>query len=262
MIVTAMTNQKGGVGKTTTTLNLAAALARKGYRVLVVDFDPQHHLSHCCGLTVELTVEICFPTVLLNVELHTPETLASLPVQWLDGVDVVPSNLRMVNTERLLYGERGREARLKTLVEMWAATGQWDICLVDCPPSLALLSDNALVAADQLIIPVESEDSSLHALDLLMAQLSSIRKELRIDPEILGLVVNAYDKRRGYEVTSTYEAMEQFPLPILATVKDLADMRRAWRAGQSVFDIDPDGAAAASYNRLADALIAPEPVAA
>jgi chromosome partitioning protein len=257
MIVTALTNQKGGVGKTTTTLNLAAALARKGYRVLVVDFDPQHHLSHCCGLTVPIDVEVCFPMVLLDTELHTDEILAGLPVQWQERVDVVPSNLRMVNTERLLYGERGREARLKLMVKAWADTGRWDICLIDCPPSLALLSDNALVAADQIIIPVESEDSSLHALELLMVQLKSIRKELSIDPEVLGLVVNAYDKRRGYEVTSTYAALQQFGLPILATVKDLADLRRAWRAGQSVFDMDPDGAASQAYTELASALIAP-----
>ncbi|WP_051326258.1 ParA family protein [Glycomyces tenuis] len=152
----------------------------------------------------------------------------------------------------------GDDSRLKTLIEMWGETGRWEVCLIDCPPSLALLSDNALVAADQIIIPVEAEDSSLFALELLMVQLSSIRAELRIDPEVLGLVVNAYDKRRGYEVTSTYAALEAFKLPILATVKDLADLRRAWRAGDSVFDVDPDGPAAQSYTQLAKALIAAE----
>src|SRR5690606_9701621 len=147
-IVIAMTNQKGGVGKTTTTINLAAALARMDYSVGIVDLDPQHHLSNTCGVTVPLDVETCFPEALVNAQLHTPEIIGGLPVPWKPGVEIVPSNLRMVNSERLLYGERGRESRLKSLVKLWAATRAWEVCLIDCPPSLALLSDSALVAAD------------------------------------------------------------------------------------------------------------------
>jgi chromosome partitioning protein len=258
MIVIAMTNQKCGVGKTTSTINLAAALARMTYNVGVVDLDPQHHLSNACGVRVAPDVEICFPTVLIDSKLHTPETVADLPVPWKPGVEIVPSNIRMGTSEKLIYRERAPEYRLKALTEIWAATKNWDVCLIDCPPSLAILSDNALAAADQIIIPVESEDSSLYALELLMVQLASARQELRIDPEVLGLVVNGYDKRRGYEVTSTYEALQGFNLPILATIKDLADMRRAWRAGDSVFDIDPDGTAAQAYTQLAKTLIATE----
>jgi chromosome partitioning protein len=226
------------------------------YSVGLVDLDPQHHLSNALGLKVAPEVEVCLPTVLVDSKLQTPEIVASLPVAWKPGVDVVPSNLRMVSAEKLIYRERVPEYRFKTLVEIWAATKQWDVIIIDCPPSLAILSDNALVAADQIIIPVESEDSSLFALELLMTQIAAARQEMRIDPEILGLVVNGYDKRRGYEVTSTYEALGKFGLPILATVKDLADVRRAWRAGDSVFDIDPNGAAAQAYSDLAKTLIA------
>lgn len=255
MLTIAITNQKGGVGKTTTTVNLAAALGRKGYRVGVVDFDPQMHLSTSCEVTIPDDAEVCLATALVHSKLHTAEVAAELPKPWKDGVEIVPANLRMFLTERELYRERGSEYRLRRLVELWEAADRWDVCLIDCPPSLAILSDNALVAADQVIIPVESEDSSLHALTLLMNQIQSVREELRIDVDVLGLLVNAYDARRGYEVTSVYASLEAMDLPILATVPDLAAVRRAWRAGQSVYDVDPRSKAAAAYTALAESLI-------
>lgn len=255
MFTIAMTNQKGGVGKTTVTVNLAAGLARMGYRVGVIDLDPQYHLSKSCDVTASMEDDQSFPHVLINSALHTLEVATTIPVLWQKGVDIVPSNIRMCISERLIYRERAPEIRLKTLCDLWAQTHNWDVCLIDCPPSLAILSDNALVAADQIIIPVEAEDSSLHALELLQTQIDVARRELRIDPEILGLVVNDYDTRRGYEVTSTMEVLESMDIPILATIKNLADLRRAWRAGQSVYDIDPHGAAAAAYTTLAKTLI-------
>lgn len=255
MLTIAMTNQKGGVGKTTTTVNLAAALAHMGYTVGVIDLDPQMHLSTSCEVTIADDAEVCLATALVDAKLHTPETAAGLPRPWKTGVEIVPANLRMFMAERELYRERASEHRLKRLVELWEAAGRWEVCLIDCPPSLAILSDNALVAADQVIIPVHAEDSSLHALNLLMGQIESVRQELRVDIEVLGMVVNSYDSRRGYEVTSTYEALQQMDLPILATVKDLAAVRRAWRAGDSVFDTDPDSAAADAYRALAKSLI-------
>lgn len=255
MLTLAITNQKGGVGKTTTTANLSAALGRLGYRVVMVDLDPQTHLSQSCDVTIPDDAESCLARALVDIGMHTPEVAEGLPRPWRHGVDLVPGNLRMFLSERELYRERGAEYRLRRLVELWEAAGRWDVCIIDCPPSLAILSDNALVAADLVVIPVEAEDSSLHALRLLMSQIESVRAELRVDIDVLGMVVNAYDARRGYEVTSTYAALEGMDLPILATVKDLAALRRAWRAGESVYDIDPDSQAAEAYTALAKSLI-------
>lgn len=255
MLKTAMTNQKGGVGKTTSTINLAAALAQRGHRVLMLDFDPQYHLTMATGVKIAPDAEVCLATVLLDTELQTQEIAESLAQPWKPGIDVIPSNIQMTMTERFIYNEPLREHRLKHLVELLEAADRWDILLIDCPPSLAILSDNALVAADQIIIPVESEDSSLHALSLLMVQIQSSKKKLRINPEIIGMIVNAYDARKGYEVTSTYEQLKAMKgLPILATIKDKAAMRRAWRSSETVFDTAPDSEEAQEYLNIAKAL--------
>lgn len=248
----AMTNQKGGVGKTDETRNLAAALAELGYNVLVIDLDPQGHLTEACGLE-EAPDDFNLARALVTDDDLTADRIRSLTVQWIERVDVIPTNLRMFLAERELYHHRGAEYRLATLLEAFADTH--DVCLIDCPPSLGIVTDNALVAAGQVIIPVQAEDSTLRALRLLMMQIASIRKQLRTEVDIIGMIVGMYDARRGVAVTSTYEALKGMPFPILATVPDRAAIREAWRAGQSVIAYAPSSDAAQVYRDLAKSLV-------
>lgn len=254
MFTIAMLNQKGGVGKTTTTLNLGGALADAGYRPLLIDLDPQGHLTEACGLPDTPTDIASLATTLVDAQLHTLDHVASLPQAWTDRIDVVPTSMRMFLAERELYRERGAEYRLARLIELWAEADRWDVCLIDCPPSLAILTDTALVAADQVIVPVQAEDSTMRALRLLMDQVGSIRAELRTPVDIAGMVVNGYDKRRGAAVVSVYEALADMPYPVLATVPDRAAIREAWRAGQHVGAYAPDSDAADVYTRLVKTL--------
>lgn len=254
MFTIAMLNQKGGVGKTTTTLNLGGALADAGYRPLLIDLDPQGHLTEACGLPDRDSGADTLAATMIDAKLHTRDHVASLPQVWTDRIDVVPTSMRMFLAERELYRERGAEYRLARLIELWTEADRWDVCLIDCPPSLALLTDTALVAADQVIIPVQAEDSTMRALRLLMSQIESIQTELRTPVDITGMVVNAYDKRRGAAVVSVYEALGNMPYPILATVPDRAAIREAWRAGQHVGAYAPDSDAADVYTHLVKTL--------
>lgn len=254
MLTLSLLNQKGGVGKTATTINLGGALAEAGYRVLLIDLDPQGHLTEACGLP-DAPDGRALAETLVRAQLHTADHVASLIVPWIERIDVVPTHMNMFLTERELYRERGAEYRLHRLIELWASAEVWDVCLIDCPPSLAILTDNALVASDQVIIPVQAEDSTMRALRLLMGQVESVRTELRTDVDILGMIINGYDARRGVAVTSVYSALHEMPYPVLETVPDRAAIREAWRAGQPVVTHANTSDAAQAYRNIVKVLV-------
>jgi chromosome partitioning protein len=251
----ALLNQKGGVGKTAITINVGAALAELGYRVLLIDLDPQGHLTEACSLP-----ETTEPATLANVLLMdggslTPAHVDALITPWRERVDVITTNLDAFTLERQLYRSRGAEYRFRAVVELLAESGRYDVCLIDCPPSLGVLTDNALVGAEQLLIPVQSEDSTLRALRLLLEQVTAVKRELRTEVEISGMVVNLYDKRRGQVVTSTLESLRAMPLPILAVIGDRSAIREAWRAGHPVIDYAPTSDASEAFRQLAKSMI-------
>lgn len=262
MYIYAVSNQKGGVGKTTCTVNLGAALAEAGRHVLLIDFDPQGHATHCLG---------CRPAGSGPSDPNLPKTLLG---KWSGGlgeliVDIgprlhlIPTCDEMFLLEPELYGRTGRENLLARLLEPLA--GVIDDVLIDCPPSLGPLNDAALVAArdrgstgevdGRIVIPVEAEDSSLGALRLLLRQITTLQEALPgIGLSIAGLVVNGYDARRGKIATSMLHAYREHTLDVLGVIPQRAALGEAWRAGQTVLDYAPRSDSAGHYRELARAL--------
>ena len=189
--VIAIANQKGGVGKTTTAINLAGALAEQGYRLLCVDMDAQANLT--VGLGINLgTVERSMADVLADSRATMDEVV--LPTQT-PGIDVAPSTLELASTEVELFTAIGREQALREALAGWAQN-QYDYILVDCPPTLGLLTINGLVAADSVIIPVQTQYYALKGLTALLKVINQIRaKGLNRDLQVMGLLPTFYDGR-------------------------------------------------------------------
>ncbi len=189
--VIAVANQKGGVGKTTTAINLAGALAEQGYRILCVDMDAQANLT--VGLGINLgTLERSMADVLTEGRASMDEIV--LPTQT-PGIDVAPSTLELASTEVELFTTIGREQALREALVGWAEN-HYDYVLIDCPPTLGLLTINGLVAADSVIIPVQTQYYALKGLTALVKVINQIRaKGLNRDLRVLGLLPTFYDGR-------------------------------------------------------------------
>lgn len=253
----AIANQKGGVGKTVDTINLAAALAEKGRRVLAIDWDPQGHLTEAIG--ARPAEDATLAGALLG---QWSGELSELVQQVTGGLFVIPTSDEMFLLEPNMYGRSGREYLLSRFFD--ALVGIFDDVVIDCPPSLGALNDNALVAArhrpdtDQvqgkIVIPVQAEDSSLRALRLFLRQVATLQEALRIQLDVAGLVVNLYDGRKGRIATSTLEAFQNHPLGVLAVFKDLKEVREAWRMRTTVIAHAPDSETANGFRQLAGQL--------
>ncbi len=251
----AIANQKGGVGKTVDTINLGAALAERGRRVLAVDWDPQGHLTEAVGAQLPGGGASLAAAVLGQWS----GELGELVQQVGDGMFVIPTSDEMFLLEPQMYGRSGREYLLSRFLEPLA--GVFDDVVIDCPPSLGALNDNGLVAArrrpageqvqGRIVIPVQAEDSSIRALRLFLRQCTTLQEALDVDLDVAGLIVNLYDSRKGRIATSTLRAFENHPLEVLGVFKDLKEVREAWRLHTTVIDHAPDSDTAAGFRALA-----------
>src|SRR5262245_54395803 len=187
--VIAIANQKGGVGKTTTAINLAGALAEDGLRVLLIDMDPQANLTAGLGITLH-TIEHSMADVLSDGRSSLPEVI--LPTE-MAGIDVAPAHIDLASTEGELFTALGRESILREA--MRESVDAYDYVLIDCPPNLGLLTVNGLVAADSVIIPVQTQFYAMKGLNNLVKVINAIRLKLNHDLRILGLLPTFYDKR-------------------------------------------------------------------
>lgn len=254
--ITSVTNQKGGVGKTVTTIGLAGALAERSRTVLVVDLDPQGHLTD--GLKVPQALSGDGAANLYRAlvgEFTGP--LSELVVTHSEPagrLDVLPNAFEMFMAVRDVDKVKAREQRLAKLLSQ--ARGTYDHVLIDSPPSLDILTDNALTAADGVLIPVEAEDSSLKALELLLPQIASVDTDLRLKPlELHGLVVNRLRRPPSLLAQSVMKEFAALDgLPVLATVPLSVTITEAWRYGRTVVDYAPDSEHAEAYRTLSEVL--------
>ena len=173
--ILAVSNQKGGVGKTTTTINIAASLAKEGKTVLIVDLDPQGNASSGVGFPRHSIKSGVYDVIMEYQHLSTVRQQTEVP-----GLDVLPATRDLVGAEVELVEEAGRERRLRKV--LMTAREQYDYILIDCPPSLGLLTVNALVAADAVLIPVQAEYFAMEGLSELLVTTSNVRKRLNPDP--------------------------------------------------------------------------------
>lgn len=236
MITISVLNHKGGVGKTTTSANLSAGLRQLGHRVLTIDIDGQANLSQSLGIGLQ---EPNIYTALREQK--------SLPVyRNTEGIDVVPSTLDLQAAELELANEPGRELILKRLIS--TQVDNYDFVIIDCPPSLGILTLNALTASDHIIIPVEAETLALQGMAKLLSIVEKVQNRLNDKLDILGILVTKYDGRKLLNKSVLEKITEHFPGKIFETqVRDNITLAEAPSVGKDIFTYAPHSKGAVDY---------------
>lgn len=251
--VIAVTNQKGGVGKTTTAVNLGAALAKQNKNILLIDADPQGSLTVSLGIRNPDSLDISLATVMQDVI----EDRDFLPndgiIHHAEGMDLMPSNIELSGLETALFSVMSRESVLKNYVER--VKGNYDYVLIDCMPSLGMMTINALVAADSVIIPTQPNFLSAKGMDLLFRSIARVRRVINPDLKIDGVLMTMVDGRtnNARDVTASLRATVGQKIRVFDTEIPMSvRAAESSQMGKSIFAHDPNGKVAYAYERLAE----------
>ncbi len=245
--VICIANQKGGVGKTTTAVNLGMGLELQGKNVLLVDLDPQSSLTSSIGLKNQSFKYTVY-------DLLKGEAAVDDAALFHNGVQVIPSSIDLSGADIELSGIPGRELLLKEALS--GVAGRYDCILIDCPPSLGLLTLNAMTAAHRLIIPIQPEYLPLEGVKMLMETLDIVKKRLNKDLEISGVIVTMYDPRQklGREVMEIIR--EYFKEKVFTTyIRKNVSLAEAPGFGQDIYRYKPDSIGAQDYSELCREMI-------
>jgi chromosome partitioning protein len=245
-----ISNQKGGVGKTTTTVNLASALASKGLQVLVIDLDPQGNASTALGIDHHADIKSIYEVLIDDVPIE--KVVQVSPER--PGLTCVPATIHLAGAEIELVSLVAREQRLSTAIETYLNTtmNPPDYVLIDCPPSLGLLTVNAFVAAKEVLIPIQCEYYALEGLSQLTRSIEMIRKHLNPELELSTILLTMYDSRTKLASQVADEVKTHFPTQVLSTIIPRSvRVSEAPSYGKTVISYDHSSPGAIAYMEAA-----------
>jgi chromosome partitioning protein len=250
--VIAITNQKGGVGKTTTSVNLGASLATCGRKVLLVDIDPQGNTTSGVGIN-KADVEHCIYDVIIN-ETPTKDAIMDTAI---DNLKIIPATIQLAGAEIELVPTISREVRLKRSLQQ--VRHMFDYILIDCPPSLGILTVNSLTASDSVIIPIQCEYYALEGLSQLLNSVRLVQKHLNKSLQIEGVLLTMLDARTNLGIQVIEEVKKYFQNKVYQTIIPRnVRLSEAPSHGQSIVTYDPKSKGAEVYLELAKEVISHE----
>lgn len=249
----AIFNQKGGVGKTTTNINLAACLAIKGKKILILDIDPQGNTTSGVGISKK-DLDITTHEILVEDTYHPEEAIISTGIE---NLDIMPASVQLAGAEVELIELAGREKRLKRAIDILKP--KYDYIFIDCPPSLGILTINSLTAVDSVLIPIQCEFYALEGVSQLMSTIDIVRRNMNPDLKIEGVILSMFDGRTNLSIQVVEEVKKYFKEKVYTTVIPRnVRLAEAPSYGMPVIQYDPKSAGAQAYMEFADEFLANE----
>lgn len=243
----AIFNQKGGVGKTTTNINLAACLVQKGKKVLVLDIDPQGNTTSGLGID-KRTIEYSTYDLLTENEFDTKKAIIKTGTK---NLEIIPASIELSGAEVELVSVKGREKKLKRALEK--IKDEYDYIFIDCPPSLGLLTINSLTAVDSVLIPIQCEFYALEGVAQLMNTIEIVKKNLNSSLEIEGVILSMFDGRTNLSIQVVEEVKKYFKEKVYTTVIPRnVRLAEAPSYGLPIVEYDPKSTGAEAYRDFAE----------
>ena len=243
----AIFNQKGGVGKTTTYINLAACLAMKGKRVLIVDIDPQGNTTTGMGI-VKKGLEYTSYDILVDKTIKAKQTIMRTRVE---NLDIIPASVNLAGAEIEMVRVESREKMLKRALDQVKA--EYDYIFIDCPPSLGLLTINSLTAVDSVLIPIQCEFYALEGVSQLMSTIELVKKSFNPKLEIQGVILSMFDGRTNLSIQVVEEVKKYFRNKVYTTVIPRnVRLAEAPSYGMPITEYDPTSRGAEAYTEFAE----------